>query len=85
MTVVLKTCMYQDLEDDMLWPYLDKVDYPFCREGEDYITWPAGSKFTGCFFKGYLEVFLYPNLLEDKLKIPEMFIRDNYMVEVVRE
>ena len=85
MTVILKTRMYQDLEDNVLWHYLDKIDYPFCREGEDYRTWYAGTEFTGCFFRGYLEVFLYPNLLDTRLKIPEMYIWDSYYMEVIRE
>ena len=85
MTVILKTRMYQDLEDNILWPYLDKLDYPFCREGEDYRTWYAGTKFTGYFFRGYLEIFLYPNLLDTRLKIPELFLYDSNYFEVVRE
>ena len=85
MTVKLKQTMYQDLEDNILWPYLDKIDYPFCGEGEDYRTWYAGTEFTGCFFRGYLEVFLYPNLLDTRLKIPEKYIWDSYYMEVIRE
>ena len=52
MTIKLLTTMYQDLEDNILWPYLDKLEYPFCREGEDYRTWYAGTEFTGSFFRG---------------------------------
>lgn len=85
MTVKLLTTMYQDLEDDILWPYLDKLEYPFCKEGEDYRTWYANTEFTGCLYKGYLEVFLYPNLLEDKLRIPEIFLYNKMYFEVIRE
>ena len=86
MTVKLKQTMYQDLEDNILWPYLDKLEYPFCKEGEDYRTWYAGTEFTGSFFRGYLEVFLYPNLLDTRLRIPEMFIWNRYdYIEVIEK
>lgn len=83
MTVRLKQTMYQDLQDDTLWPYIEQLDYPWCHEGEDFVTHPAGSTFTGILFKGVLEIFIYPNLLDSKLKIYESILNNKSYIEVL--
>ena len=85
MKIKLKREMYIDTETDALYPYLDKLDYPWCHEFEDYITLPKDTEIVGSMWKTEFIGYRYPSIIDTRVVIYADKIDDENYFEVIRE